>query len=74
MTDAQRHDRAWLLALDQDFLCLRLRLLAMRVTHHVGIATVTREIEAIDRDRLALAELLRDLEGDEEITPERRAQ
>jgi hypothetical protein len=72
MTADQRHDRTWLLALDNRFLCLRIRLLAMRVTHSLGIDTVTREIEAIDRDRLALAELLRDLEGEEEIMEERR--
>ena len=56
-----------MLAIDREFVRLRAEHLALRVTFEIQAERMTRIIEAIDRDRLALAEQLRDLDGDEEI-------
>ena len=67
MTEQQRTARQRVIAIDREFLRLRAEHLALRVTFLLQAESMTRVIEAIDRDRLGLAEQLRDLEGDEEI-------
>lgn len=67
MTEQQRTARERVIAIDREFLRLRMEHLVLRVTFLQQAESMTRVIEAIDRDRLALAEQLRDLEGDEEI-------
>ncbi len=67
MTPQQQTERQLVLAIDREFVRLRAEHLALRVTFEIQAERMTRIIEAIDRDRLALAEQLRDLDGDEEI-------
>jgi hypothetical protein len=67
MTDQQHAERRLLLAIDAEFLQLRVQRVALRAAFARTLDSLTRDIEAIDQDRLRLAEVLRDVEGDEEI-------
>jgi hypothetical protein len=67
MTGEDRRLRADVLLLEQDLWQLRAHYRMRQVTHAQQAVAWQQEVEALDEQLLALEELLRDVEGEEEF-------